>query len=211
MSEFDKSHLQSFITQVDDAAKPRRQIVEAARLQILEAAQNKLKAYQEEVKTVQPEAERVLDTTIFPWWREFKDSELYQQIVVALKEKRVSFKLLLNDEIPYYWPDQTIKELKAKKPFIYKAEQAVKRLDVGVNIDEVIAEYAQPNFYDEWIANFYFSGIGDDFHRFSFEPWNESRESWIFSVHVQQLHLSLNPRREKEDLFARLNPSVYVD
>ncbi len=210
MSQEAKRHLVSEVAKIQQETAPHRNAKEAIRQQIIEHAQRNVAAYEAEANTVRPDAEHALQAIIYPWWSDFKNSSLYQDIVSALSEK-VSFKLLLNDPISYYWPDITIRELRGKEPFALEAERVAKEKWNPQDAGTIAAQYAQPASHDTWTGSFYFSGLGNEYHKLAFEPWNDTRASWSFSVLVQQLHLSLDPKRASQDFFAKVNPAVYVE
>ncbi len=200
---------ENLISKLDSDELPKRKRLESKRYYLEVRAREVALRYDDECFEAGPGAVHKIETVIYPWWREFKSSQTFTQMVNLFEGE--SFDLTLSDEISYFWPQRALRELKCgKEGFIEDAKRLQKIGEqrgrgVLISVETLVNSWLD----DYWTARVYFSGIGEKFHQLYLQPWSSQRNSWAFALSAQELRIGIDPAGEG-NLADKINPKVWL-
>jgi hypothetical protein len=123
--------------------------IEGVRVQLERVARESVSKYSREVEATLPEAQRVIDQIIQPWFLDLLSAGTYAELLEWCKSHNESIRF--SDTTIYYWPKRALRELEEKRtrPYLGTAQFVVERYSpreiqkgIGIHSDGGEAWYA---------------------------------------------------------------------
>lgn len=175
-----------------------------------EEAAKKIAQYQQEYVESEPKAEKRFTGVVKPWWQDFRDSGLYEELIEWLRTNSNISGLSLSDEIVYPWPTSIVEQQSNASPFDEAARLILREKMENNHFGALRLERMYLPENELWQARFglSISGQSEEFYisrRPSREKdYDNNPPNWHSKVSIQ-----LNPGKESQ-WFAKIHPKVWL-